>query len=179
MKFSYLRPAITHAFSRQKKSLTAVIHDNKDAAMAAYLLEHHTGEYKAEDLGLGLVWLTELAGTGHKAWLEAARLLRQHPEAAKISETVIESCMISCARHANVALMEELVLFPQIKNFTSRAWDGVLFDCLPKGDPEKKRIEQRHFEDKDGDPRILEIVRRTMARAKTTAAASTARIDSF
>lgn len=162
MKAKYFKSALQYAAWRKKKNLYLVINKDEDARMAAYILEHRKDTLDAGILGISLVWAVHLAGKDSKKWLNVTQLIHQHPEVEKIDPYSISGVLYDCALNKNVSLMRELLSFPQVPWI--KDWDQVLFASLPKGDPEKRRIEQRAFEDTDGDPEILKMVRETMAR---------------
>lgn len=161
MQLKNLGPAIRRAFSAPK-SLTEIIHKDRDAAMASYVLEHHAGRIEAAELGHALIWAVNEAGKNEKKWLATIQLLRAHNAAADICPSVIASCLYESATDKTVHIAAELLKFPQINAFAASGWDGILFACLPKDDPEKRRIEKRNFDDKDGHPEILKMVRAAM-----------------
>ena len=133
---------------------------HRDAAMASYILECRTGDMSALALGHAMIWAGDAQGD---AWVGVLQKIRNHPQADGIAKTLIVDALGSASRRDNVAMAAVLLSFPQVRGMTAGDWDSVLFECLPKGDPEKKRIENRSFTDRDGHPAILAMVRRAMA----------------
>ena len=168
-KPSYFVPAIRYNFAKEAPRLSVVIKD-RDLNMAGYLLERHPADLDNVALGHGMIYAVENAGVDHQDWLRVVRSIRRHPGAAMIDACLIRSALGSTARNMNEGMAQELLSFPQIAALDSHDWDQILFECLPKGDPEKKRIEKRNFEDREGHPGILAMVRAAMAGGVATAA---------
>jgi hypothetical protein len=161
--------ALRYRFAKDAPRLSAVVRDG-DAAMAAYLLTRHPEDQNEVALGHGLVYAIEKAGAGSEEWLRVVRLIRGHENAAAIVDCLVGSALGAAARKMNVDMARELLSFPQVAALKAHEWDQILFECLPQGDPEKKRIETRNFEDRDGHPEILAMVRAAMGRQVELAA---------
>ncbi|MDD9901822.1 MAG: hypothetical protein OXT65_12670 [Alphaproteobacteria bacterium] len=164
MKFQHLRPALSYAAARQKPRLPHVIQDKKDAGLALYILEKKPETLDATSLGLSLIWATGQSHTEKNKWMQVLQALRNHPKAPDILPYTLRGCLVDAATEHNVEAVKTLVSFPQVSAIPARDWDDVLFYVLPKGDPEKKRIEKRAFEDREGHPEILNIVRQAMTK---------------
>jgi hypothetical protein len=156
----HFKTALRYAFSRHKKTLASAALDG-DAAMTAYLLECNKRRFTSTELGLALIGAVGAANARDKDWLRIAKNIRQQPQAPGIEPYVIGSCLVDCAAKKDIPLAQILLSFPQVAQIKN--WDDVLFNCLPKGDPEKKRIEKRDFVDTDGSPEILTMVKQAMA----------------
>jgi len=163
MKLSHFRPAVQYYFGASHATLNGAVH-NGDAAMASYLLEHHPGTEDGAGLGLALIYVTDKAGADGKAWAEIVRQIRQQPHADTIRPSVVGNCLTCAASNRNEGMVQALLqaFAPQVSALTAADWDHVLFECLPKGDPEKRRIEKRNFEDREGHAGILTMVRAAM-----------------
>ena len=155
--------AVRYRFASVPPRLSDVVKDG-DVDMAAYMLARHPEDLNEVALGHGLVYAVENAGAGSEDWLRVVRLIRAHEGAAAIADCLVGSALGATARKMNVDMARELLCFPQVAALKAHEWDQILFECLPQGDPEKKRIETRNFEDRDGHPEILRMVRAAMAR---------------
>jgi hypothetical protein len=165
MKLKFFRCHLKRAFGYDKNLLNTISKD-KDATMAAYLLEEHPEDIDATHLGLSHVFAVGEAcdnrNKNYKKWRPIIEKMHQHRAFADVSHDIIGDALNHSAGEHNVELFKILINLPQVPHISSYRWDDILMSSLPKGDPEKRRIEKRKFKDRDGHPEILKMVRQAM-----------------
>lgn len=170
MSLRRLKAAFQYHIALTPPYFVRAIRDRRNYALAAYIFEQDGARLTREDLEQGLIWLgaAKSPQTEDERAALAARI-GKHPQAAYISTSVMTSCLLTAADEHEAELFAALVNFPTVKDMDDSQWDQVLFYALPKGHPDKKRMETRDFDDRDGHPDILwmlEIVRQGHATAR-------------
>lgn len=155
--------SLRYRFAKETPQLGRAVRRG-DAAMAAFILNRHADEVALNDLEQGLIWSGQTEDAENEPlWRDVVRQIRLHPAAGGVSPSVVADALRSAACWHDEGMAAELLLFPQVGMMTDVEWDSVLFECLPAGDPEKRRIEKRGFVDQEGHAGILAMVRQAMA----------------